>query len=216
LIGKLRLLCTFGVTTLKDEDAIRLSTILNKMKFSLGDGPRTERLTTDQVRQIRAKAHEVRWHSLALVQALQHDFTEEFRQADIIGEWVPIGEPGASDIIRAEGREKWLRGLKWSEIDDRLILRHHVATGRKNEQTLVEVNLRRGHMVMEEIERISPRDRVGPLAICEMTGVPWTGSDFRRRWRQIANMVGVPKNIRNSDVGRMHQDEGKSKLEVLS
>lgn len=205
LIGKLRLLCTFGITILKDEDAVRLSTILNKIKVPTGTGPRTELLTPDHSRLIRKKAHEMRWHSVALIQALQNDFPEEFRGADIIGEWVPIGEPGASDIINDQG-EKWLRGMKWSEIDDRLILRHMITTGPKREHRTVAVDLKRGPMVMEEIQRVSPQDRIGPLALCEFTGLPWKGIEFRRKWRQVATWAGVPKEVRFMDTGRKIAD----------
>ena len=42
------------------------------------------------------------------------------RQKDVIGEWVPRSEPGPSDIWNSDG-EKWLRGLRWQEIDGNLI-----------------------------------------------------------------------------------------------
>jgi hypothetical protein len=213
LIGKLRLLCTFGITVLKNEDAVRLGTILNRIKVPIGEGKRMERLTAEQARLIRAKAHDMRWHSIALIQAFQFDFADTFRQMDIIGEWVPMDEPGESDIIRtdAQGRqEKWLRGILWSEVDDRLILRHRVTSGRESEQKIVKVDLKQGAMVMEEINRLSPQDKVGPIALCEFTGKPWMGTDFRRRWRQAANLAGVPKNVKNMDTGRPAQDDEES------
>ncbi|WP_168193473.1 hypothetical protein, partial [Bradyrhizobium sp. NAS96.2] len=201
MIGKLRLLCTFGITVLKDEDAIRLSTILNKIKTPASEGKRTEQLTKEHVLKIRELAHEAGWHSIAIVQAFQHDFADKFRQADLIGEWVPLSEPGESNIRNEQG-EKWLRGIKWNQIDDRLILRHMITSGRANEQKMIEVDLKRGAMVLEEINRIPQHHRVGPIALNEFNGLPWKGTQFRRRWRTVANRAGVPKEIKNFDSGR--------------
>jgi hypothetical protein len=39
----------------------------------------------------------------------------------------------------------------------------------------------------------------GPMVIYEGTGAPYEVGIFRRKWRSIANMVGVPKEIFNMD-----------------
>lgn len=39
----------------------------------------------------------------------------------------------------------------------------------------------------------------GPLIICEATGLPWEGEKFRRGWRRIAEMAGVPRSVKNMD-----------------
>jgi hypothetical protein len=47
---------------------------------------------------IRATAHDhFGWHSIALGQAFQFECT--LRQKDVIGEWVPLSEPGVSAVI---------------------------------------------------------------------------------------------------------------------
>ena len=103
---------TFGSTLLADKDCREVKRLLHDMRFKMPK-PRTERLTADMVVAIRREAHKLGFASIALAQAFQFDCM--FRQKDVIGEWVPISEPGVSEII--SGNEKWLKGLRWEEID---------------------------------------------------------------------------------------------------
>ena len=75
------------------------------------------------------KAHEESMSSVALAQAFQFDC--QLRQKDVIGEWVPIDEAGVSDVI--DGDEKWLRGIRWEEIDLSMVLRHRASQGRQGD-----------------------------------------------------------------------------------
>ena len=122
LITKLRLLSSFGVTVLNHDACMRLSAFLRNMRFPLPQA-RTERLTAEQAIAIRAKAHEMGRSSIALAQAFQFD--TPLKQTDVIGEWVPLSERGVdmSDIVHKK-MGKWVRGLRWEEIDENLILRH--------------------------------------------------------------------------------------------
>jgi hypothetical protein len=196
LIAKLRLLCTFGSTILNDDASTRLSAIMGNMRFAVPKS-RSERLTREQVRSIRIAAREhFGWDSIALVAAIQFEFPT-LHQVDILGEWVPLSEPGTSDIVKEDG--KWLQGLRWSDIDDNMVLRRLVTSGRKNQQKIVEFDLRRFAMTMEEINRTPPWRRKGPLIICEFSGLPWTNNEYRRKWRIVADKAGIPNNIRSSD-----------------
>jgi hypothetical protein len=149
-------------------------------------------ITADQVEAIRAKAHELGYHSLALAQALQFDCL--FRQKDVIGEWVPEGEPGLSEIKRPG--KKWLRGLRWNEIDQNLILRHMTSKRQKE----IEINLRLAPMVMEELERFGGTfPPAGPVIVRESTGLPWPTVSYRIAWREVADACGIPRNVQNMD-----------------
>src|SRR5712692_6038103 len=110
-----------------------------------------------------------------------------------------MAEPGDSDIFDDEGR-KWLRGLRWEEIDDALMLRHAASTGRKN----IEMDLKDAPMVMEELERlgISTLSSAGPVIVSEDTDLPYDAHDFRRLWREIATAAGVPPTVFNMDSSR--------------
>jgi site-specific recombinase XerD len=55
-------------------------------------------------------------------------------------------------------------------------------------------------MVMDELNnhprRHHPED---PCIICEANAMPWTASEFRRKWRIVADYAGVPANVKNMD-----------------
>jgi hypothetical protein len=209
LVGKLRMLCRFGATVLNDDACIRLAGILGNMSFAVSKGG-GERLTVDHARAIRATAREhFGWDSIALAQAFQFAFPK-LRQIDVIGEWVPIGDSTPSEIIR--GNEKWVRGLRWSDIDENMILRRVLTSGRRDQHKEVAYNLKRSAMVMEEINRVPMEKRKGAMIICEFTMLPWSVNEYRRKWRKVADKAGVPKSIKNGDSREKTRPEGEPEL----
>lgn len=200
-IKMLRILFGFGSALLEDADCIRLRGVLSGMKFPTSKH-RTERLALAQVVAIRSKAHELERPSIALAQAFQ--FECMFRQKDCIGCWEPISEPGVSDTLDGHGL-KWLRGIRWEEIDQDMILTH-VTSKRQKE---IKVNLRSAPMVMEELAllvKVLPekliRDMLpptGPIVVSEFDNLPWEAIEFRRWWRKLADLCGIPKKVRNMD-----------------
>lgn len=199
--AQLRVLFGFGLKFLEDEDCERLSVVMSKMRFA-SPKPREERMTFDQVAAVRAEAHKQGWHSIAIGQAMQFECI--LRQKDVIGEWVPFAEPGVSEI-RHHGR-KWLRGLRWSEIDANMILRH--VTSKKDKP--LEFDLRLSPPVMEEFRILAgvaegetvTREMLpasGPMLVSESTQRPWLASQYRSRWRKIATAAGVPAHVFNMD-----------------
>jgi hypothetical protein len=166
--------------------------------------PRSEQLTAEHVKAIREKAHELGKPSIALAQAIQFELM--LNQKDVIGEWLPATEPGESDIV-LDGL-KWLHGIRWSEIDNNLILRH-VTSFRKK---MVEIDLKRAPMVLEEIKRLGATPKNGPVVVSEWSQKPWSSNEFRRWWRKLADAAGVPKNIRNMDSSKVGM---QSKREAL-
>jgi len=175
---------------LEDDDCTKLSAVLSKMRFAMPK-PRTERLTAAQAVAIRAKAHEMGRPSIALAQAFQ--FECMLRQKDVIGEWVTIREPGISDV-QHEGL-KWLRGIRWEEIDHNMTLRHLTS----KRQKMIELSLRNAPMVLEELALNGDHPATGPIIVSEWDNLPWTGPEFRRWWRIVAEAAGVPKTVRNMD-----------------
>jgi len=130
-------------------------------------------------------------HSIALAQAFQFELM--LRQKDVIGEYIPLSEPGTSEVIKVD--KKWMRGLRWSEIDESLTI-HHV-TSKKSKP--LKASLRNAPMVMEELDRLGTIPQTGPIVVCEATGLPWVASYFRQMWRTIADAAGIPKTVRNMD-----------------
>jgi len=197
LVTMLRMLFGFGATILGDTECERLSVVMHKMRFKMNK-PRNERLTFEQANAIRAMAHKMGRPSIALAQAFQ--FEVMLRQRDVIGEWVPASEPGGLTGVTA-GNEKWLRGIRWSEIDRDLILRHTPSNGGKD----IEVDLNLAPMVMDELalylaeHKLTELPTAGPVIVCEFNDLPWTAYEFRRWWRKLATACGIPKSVFNMD-----------------
>ncbi len=192
-MAQIRTLVRHGFLLLKGPDRMecfRLKTILSDLKFPQS-APREAILTAGQADMIRMAAHERGWHSIAAAQAFQ--FEAILRQKDVIGEWIGRDEAGDSDLYH-HGM-KWLRGLQWPEIDANLILRHVTSKRLK----MLEVDLKAMPMVMDEIERMGGRHEAGPVILNEATMVPYAASEFRRKWRLLADACGIPKGIRSMD-----------------
>jgi len=204
LTGMLRTLFRYGSKVLQDSECVRLVGITPGMPMPR---PKTRetKITRGQVIAVCAKANELGQHALALAQALQFELA--LGQRDVIGEWVPQSEPGNSDILRGEDKwrdkGKWLRGLRWSSVDENMILRH--VTSKENKP--IEVDLKLAPMVLEELalmfghadisrEHLPPS---GPIVIDEYTGLPYTVVRFRRKWRKIATAAGIPEHVCNMD-----------------
>lgn len=189
MIGKLRLLSSFGATELNDDPCIRLNSILGSMRFPVAKGDGQPRFTRDQARAIRIAAREhFGWDSIAFAIALQLELPK-LRQVDIIGEWVPLSDSAKSEVMK--GSEKWVRGLRWSDLDDNLILRRVLTSGRHNQHKEVEYSLKRSQMIMEEINRVPVTKRNGPMIICEFSGIPWSPNEFRRKLKMVVQKAGV-------------------------
>lgn len=204
-VGQLRTLFSFGATLLEDADCERLCRAMHEMRFE-GTKPRKVSITADQAALICEHAREhFGWYSLALGQAFQFECT--LRQKDVIGEHVPLSEPVPS-ILELD-REKWLRGIIWSEIDEHLILRH--ITSKK--QKLTQVDLKLAPLVMIELQILSgdepllSGDKInrhllplfGPVICNDVTGLPWSANEWRRKWRIVARSCGIPDNVWNMD-----------------
>lgn len=189
-IASLRTICGYGATDLEEAECERLCLVLHKLRFP-SSPPRTTFLTADQADAIRAVAHDMGWPSIALAQAFQ--FECMLRQKDVIGEWIPFDEPGESDV-RFRGM-KWLRGIRWNEISGDLVLTHMTSKRQKE----LEIDLRNSPMVMAELPHVIHRTADGPIIINEITAMPWSASEFRRKWRICADLAGVPKTVRSMD-----------------
>jgi hypothetical protein len=120
--GLFRVLFSFGFAILEDPECDRLCRVMSSkaLQFDMPQS-RKQTITAEQVIAVRKAASEwFGWDCIALGQALQFECI--LRQKDVVGEWVPIAEDGTSDVTWKG--QKWLRGLRWSEIDENFILTH--------------------------------------------------------------------------------------------
>ncbi len=207
LMTMLRALFGFGAIKFGDSECERLAVIISKFEFKVRRADR-DPLTAEHARAICEKAHEMGRPSIALAQALQ--FELGLRQKEVIGEWVPITEPGDSTVVN--GDLKWMRGLRWEEIDNDFVLRHAASATRSIQEVIVR-DLKLAPMVRKEIERLEVRPQSGPVVLSDYTRMPWSAHEFRRVWRMIATAAGVPKNVRNMDSRAGGDEENNSSAE---
>lgn len=194
-MSMLRTLFGFGGGVLENAECARLTLVLSKMRFQQPP-PRNEIVTAEMATLIRAEANKCGLRSIALAQAFQFDGM--FRPTDVLGEWVPTNEKRVpvTDVI--SGGEKWIRGLRWEEIDKNLML-VHITSKRQKPVTL---NLRLMPMVMEELGNPVLRSQLpdkGPIIINERLNEPWAMGEYRRKWRELAEAVGIPSTVKSMD-----------------
>lgn len=203
-ISMVRQLLSFGLIR-EFDGAERLATILSHMEFENG-WARTQELTREHAVAICAEANRIGRHSIALGQALQ--FETGMRQKDVVGEWLPMGEPGMSDVTY-HGM-KWMFGLDWHEITEStagLVVGHRLSKSLKGRSKVLEaragkimtVHVRLCPMITAELARVPAEARVGPLIKDEMHGRPFANWRYAKVWRDIARAVGVPDDVQNRD-----------------
>lgn len=185
LKGQLRSLFSYGAASRRHARCIELLDAI-KCVHSEAIASRTARISFDHANAIIAKAHEWGMHSIAFAQALQ--FETSLTQRDCLGEYVPLKEPGCTNVVW-KGM-KWLHGIRWSEISDDLVLRHKE----------LECDLRAAPLTLAELDCWRDfRRGDAPVVICEATAMPWIASEFRRKWRLIASAANIPASLRNMD-----------------
>lgn len=194
-ITMLRGLVHFGMKALALPECETLAMILHNTRFPMPK-PRKVVLSKDEALAIIAKAHALDLHTVALAQAFQLDCG--FSQKDCIGEWVPVSESGVSDVIDEKRNMKWMRGLRWEEIDENLVLRHKLSIN----DEVAELSLKEAPNVLAELERIGKLPKRGPMIINNLTEKPWVEWEFRQKWRLVARKCNIPDTVRNSDTPR--------------
>jgi hypothetical protein len=194
-VALLRTMLGFGLLMLEDRECERLCVTLNKLKFPQHKQCEVT-LLPEQADAIREAARRhFGWYSIALAQAFQFELV--LRQRDVIGQWLPESEPGDSDI-RYNGL-KWCAGIRWSEVADDMVLRH--ITNKRKKPMAADLKL--CPMIQEELSHITYRSPGGPIIINDVTGLPWSANEFRRKWRLVANHCGIPKEVKD-----MHSRSG--------
>lgn len=153
---------------------------------------RTQSLSASDVEKARAAAHihgrPSRARSYAFV------FETTLRLWDVTGQWVPMDEPGISDIIDVEKNLKWF-GLRWEDIGDDLIVRYTPSKTAETTGKTIVYPLANAPMVLEEIAIIPLAERKGPIIVSEATGLPYHGDAYRLGWRKDRKAAKIESNI---------------------
>lgn len=197
LISLVRRLCGFGVAFLEDAECLRVCNIMGELTFKKG-GSRKQRLTVAQVVAIVTEANRIGRASIALGQGMMWDFG--WRQTDAIGEYIGRHEPDVSTIGPTR-YGKYVRGVRWENLADDLVLRH-VTSKRDTESEIpilyAPLVLQQLRLMFGSVERSALPAR-GPMIVNEKTGWPYPDWQFREDWREIADAVGIPKQVQNRD-----------------
>lgn len=212
-ITYVRIVIGFGAL-LKLKGCQEARTTLSEMEFENAKR-RTTIITPAQVVDFIAKAHEMGCHSHALAQALQDGCI--VRQKDVIGEWVPVSEPGLSDVL-ATG-EKWIMGFRWEEVSPSLVLTHRLSKSVRGNDNIAdldagktkEFDLTARPLIMAELARIPEAERYGPMVKCEYSRIPWREKPFQAKWREIARAAGIPDHVQNRDTRAGGITDGRKK-----
>lgn len=199
LMTALRVLIAFG-KLLKLAGCADAKETLSDMDFEMPKR-RTAFITYEQVNAIRREAHRRGLPSMALAQAVMFELT--MRPKDVLGERIPVAEPGVSEVTH-HGK-KWMHGLHWKEISDDLILTHRISKSLRGRDAISDpsagktetFDLKAYPMVMEELQHVT--DRSGPVIVYEKTGRPWDHKRFAAVWRKLATAVDIPNNVQNRD-----------------
>jgi integrase len=207
MMKRAREVLSFGAKHLPDPHAEMIAKqrlILSECQFAGGRTKREKLQSMDwqMTEAFIAEARRRNQPGMALAQALQ--FECGMRQKDIIGEWTPLSEEGASTIVVAG--QKWMRGVLWSEVNEHWVLRHVYSKGIRlgfGEEPKPEAHpLAEYQMVARELE-IATKSRsawpaFGPM-ITDSDGVPFRKRNFQKQWRKIADAAGIPQHVQNRD-----------------
>jgi integrase len=125
------------------------------------------------------------------------------RQWDVVGKWVPLSDKKASLII--DGTSKWI-GPMWSQVDDNMITpaKTQFTTGAQ-----VVLDLSTLPMVVEELAKVPPGARRGPLIVNPRTKLPYRNWYFGEVWRRVRNVTGIRKEVWNRDMRAAGVTEGR-------
>lgn len=186
-LDAVRRVLAYGAS-LRHRDCIETNLVLKEMRFPTPPARRAKMLA-EHVDAIRAKAHQIGLGSIALATVIQFELA--LRQKDVIGEWLP--DQGAGGI-RYRGR-RWANGLTWADIGaDGVLRKEHVKT-----RAYVEHDLKLYPAVQEELARVTPDRRIGPLIVSEETAEPYKNRTFTQTWRRVADLAGIPSSVWNMD-----------------
>lgn len=185
----LRIIIGFGVVC-NIPECVRLVSIIKEMEFK-NPKPRTAAMTFAYAEAVCEKAIEKGYLSIALAQALQFELT--LRQIDVIGRWEPAGDDMGGIVDRGT---RWRDGLLWSHLDSKGVL---IKTTSKVDDVIAQHDTM-GYPFLRKFINMVPQDkRMGPVIVCETTGLPYRYRHFSDVWRSIANEVGIPSNVWNRD-----------------
>lgn len=177
MIAVLRILASYAVE-IAVPGAKDFRELLSAIRFPVNPA-RESAPSRAQVLSIVKAALEMGHRSIALTTCAQFELTE--RRISILGEW--------------EGPQ-WRPGWVWQNIVDWKITYHQNKVGRVERS----YDLREMPALLEMLQAIPEERRIGPVVICETTGLPWRYRHYVSTFRKVARAAGVPDDIWSMDM----------------
>jgi hypothetical protein len=196
-------------STCRKPGCVELRKILGDIRFA-GPRPREEAPSAADVIAARKAAYDLGHGAAALAYALQ--FEGAMRQWDVVGKWVPLSDKKPSSII--DGTSKWI-GLMWSQIDENMILRYVPAKTQFTTAAKVVLDLKLLPMVLEELVKVPPEARQGPLIVNPRTGLPYRNWYYGEVWRKVRKITGIRKEVWNRDMRAAAVSEAREGAALL-
>lgn len=183
-IAALRMILRFG-QALGYGECGALAEGLKALRFERGR-PRTAEMTVSHAEAFIAAAlarNDSRGLYMAIGVAAQ--FETLLRQKDIIGEWLAApGEP-----------ETWSGSFTWENIPGGIL---RLATSKSRGRKEVEHDLTKLDLLWPLIQRVPQCERSGAIVKGE-GGLPIRERSYRKWFRQIARLAGIPDEVWNMD-----------------
>lgn len=186
----LRRAVSFGVAA-EIPGCVRVNAILENTRF---EAPRRREnaMAAADVESLVSAAKDAGRLSLAIGTAIQYECA--LRQRDVIGEWEPVDEEGATSAY-VIGDRQWVNGLTWADISPEWRLtKRTTKTG-----SVVVFDLSLCPMALELLQEVPEAKRFGPVVIDEKAGRPYAEHAYHREWRKVADAANLPKGLWNMD-----------------
>jgi hypothetical protein len=183
-VNVLKAVLSFG-SSLRIAECSLLRQELRAVRFSAG-ARRTEYLTADLVDAFCDKARELGFDWAGRMLRLQFDFA--MRRRDVIGEYV-----------REDDGMRWRDGLTWADVGKDGLVKRTVSKTRSKTGAVAVHSIHDYAAVAADLARTPPEQRIGPLVICHITGLPPTEEQARRFFRMVASKAGIPDTVWNMD-----------------
>lgn len=206
-VNTLRMILRFGMA-LGFTDCKDLLERLTMLRFEK-PGAREQEMTFAQATAFIRKALELCERDMAIGVAAQFDLL--LRQKDIIGEWSPA-TPGIKGAVYA-GNEMWTGRFCWENVPGWMF---RIKTSKT--RSAIEFDLTKYTLLFPLLGSVPHVERVGAI-VKGVHGLPIRERTYRKRFRRIARVAGIPDEVWSMDSragGATEADEAGADFKAIS